>query len=335
MDIWQILRITIRRWYVAAPILVLGVVASYAAADRVAIQYSSGASVLLVSPEALVTPGSEAPVSESPDTTLVPPDSALEGTGNPWLSFTGSLNTAAQAIQLSVLSQETARTIDSEGLSPDYEITTDRRSPIILIEVTSGDPDLTQETLERLVTLVEDDLTRRQVAAGAPESRRIHAEILSMDDTPERAVAARLRVRLGVLALGVVAAVLGAVAFDSIARLSRRRRGRAGVERPDDPARPTTPADMDDEPRVLVLSGQDAPAEHDRPGRPAGRERIAGAGPDPDPATPPSEDAVITLGGDEEDDEVAVGASASRRGNEPQGFAVWTSRSPFGGHVAL
>lgn len=351
MDIWQVLRITLRRWYIAAPILALGVVASYVAADRVAIEYTSGASVLLVSPEALGTPEPEPSAVADPDTTLTPPDSALESTGNPWLSFSGSLNTAAQAIQLSVLSQETARVIEDEGLSPDYSVGTDRRSPIILIETTSSDPELTQRTLERLVTLVEEDLSRRQVAAGAPASRQIHAEILSMDDTPERAVAARLRVRLGILVLGVIAAMLAAVAFDSLVRIARRRRPDRVGPTPDDvhgddDRSPVTVDDspVDQEPRSVeepLEKPDDGDDRQEREERPAARALLEVVErhfefADEEEDEDEEEDASSPVAGASGVvDTVAIGSSANHSRVQQQGFAVWSSRSPSGQRLAL
>src|SRR5690606_18129727 len=182
----------------------------------------SEASMVLVNPETGATVIPPTQLDPEVDAGEATTDPSIDGSGNPWLSFSGSLNTTAQAIQLSVLSQETMRSFEEAGLSTNYEVATDRRNPILLMKVTSDDPVVTQRTLERLVALINEDLTRRQEDAGAAEDRRIHAEVLAIDDTPERLVAARLRVRLATLGLGVVAGVLAAVAVDALAGRGRR-----------------------------------------------------------------------------------------------------------------
>jgi hypothetical protein len=293
MDIWQILRITLRRWYIAAPLALLAIVASYAAAERVAVEYTSAASVLLVNPEPTdeasgpVDPGLPAD-DEDPTALDDPQDVTTEPpvAGNPWLSFSGSLNTAAQAIQLSVSSQDTRSQLEREGLSPTYAVTPDRRNPILVVEATADDPETTQRTLERVLALVSEDLDARQVSAGAPTENRIRVEVLAMDTTPARATAAKLRVQILTLAIGLTVALLAAVGFDTITR--QRRAGR------DD--RPRSPRSPGDQEPVLVLDGDGAVW-------------------------------------DEAEADTATFADERDPQHDRQGFHVWTTRAPRGDEV--
>ncbi len=224
MDIWELLRITIRRWYVFVPLAVLAAVGSAVVARTVAVEYTNDASMLLVNPEPAAILEDEVPSDAvEPYPYASESSSEDEPSGNRWLSFSGSLNTAAQALQLSATSQEMRDELEAEGLSPIYSVTPDRKNPILVLQTSSADPAVSQATLDRLIELISDDLDARQAAAGAPESTKIRAEVLARDRSPERATGARVRVQLLALALGLALAAATSVAVD---QLLRRRQAR-------------------------------------------------------------------------------------------------------------
>lgn len=249
MDLWDVLRSTLRYWYVAAALLIVGLLVGSETVSRIEPVYEADATLLVIGPR-------------NPE--------ALND--NPLLALGSSLVSTTKAAQIVVNSPETRRAIRAQGLEPDYEVATENREPLLRIRVTSSDPQLALATVGGVIDAVDADLAARQDSLEVPTEHRIQTQALSIDPVARENDRARSRVQLALLGASILIAVLGARAFDLV--LARIRAGsamaRAGAATQvpaDDPSTPVAAPRQD-----LVdqrAAGAKGPQEHAPAGRPA------------------------------------------------------------------
>jgi hypothetical protein len=216
VDLWDVGRIVVRRWYVSVPLVLVFFMVAVVMSGRVSPDYSAEASILFVAFGQSSEDLSESTAtSDATDTT---------GPANIYLNFPASLATVAQATGLSVGSDDTRREVAALGLEPAYEVLVEDRSPLLYVRVTSSEDRKAIDTMDHVVSLIETDLDERQDAVDAPADERIEIELLARSEQSSADSGGRGRVRLTVAGLGVLIAVAGAVIFDALVR----RRGAGG-----------------------------------------------------------------------------------------------------------
>ena len=256
MDIWDALRVVMRRWYVALPVIIVSAVVITQVGTRVNAEYSAESSFVLVGHSTTRSDEGDAP-------------SAFV---NPYLSFSSSLSTTAQVLQLSVSSSEARRTVGEKGLATNYEVTVASRSPIVNVSVKADDPEVAVDTLDQVAQLLQDELDVRQDVIDAPADERIGLSVLSEGDAPTTQLGNQNRVRLIFAGVGIASAVAAAFLVEGIAAALGRRRRHAGVSlagepepAPDEPGPVADLAGDDDRHAGVSLAGEPEPAP-DEPG---------------------------------------------------------------------
>lgn len=179
MDLVDLVRIGLRRWYVAVPASIVVVLASLVVRSSVDLEYKSTGSLLLFAPR-------EARVAE-----------------NRLLAF-NSLNVPASVSAQVVSSLETKEKLIAQGASGDYEVGLDPSNPApLVIAVATGSLEQAKRTVELVLAEVDADLERRQVALGAPPETWITTEIVTPPTKPVAQSGARTRAFIAVLMVGM------------------------------------------------------------------------------------------------------------------------------------
>lgn len=200
MDIWDGLRIVVRRWYVAAPIALAFTVFAFLSSGRVAADYTAEASTMLLGP------------NDDLAAITTPDDTAY----NPYLSSCGTCQTVGHALMLSMDSAAVRGSMADEGWSTTYTVAAEPRTPIVLLEATSRDPDVAVGTIDALIDRMSAELVARQEAANAPEDRRITLSVLAQDSEPRGDFTGQTRVRLTLVAIGLALAAGAAFATEAL-----------------------------------------------------------------------------------------------------------------------
>jgi hypothetical protein len=241
VDIWDALGILGRRWYVAVPILLTFVGLAVVTSGQVDAEYKAEASVILLAP------------NQEP----IDPEAPGAGGYNPWLTACSSCETVGQALGLTLQGEAEKRAMAEDGWSTNYVIATEKRSSIVHLEATSRDPANAVGTVDALIDRIASELETVQADANAPGDERITTDVLSQDDTASGDFSTAGRMRLTLLAVGVVAAFAAAFAVEGAAYYLRRRRPSqhdtpvdGDDQAPSYPARPTVPVDDSRTPRV-------------------------------------------------------------------------------------
>lgn len=210
MDLWSLMRVVTRRWYVAAPMVLVTFTVAFAATTSIPPEYEVDGALLLVGPSTVeVDDGIGEPQLQEQ---------------NPLLGFPSSLGTVARTMDLLLGSQETRSEFAAMGLEPGYVIGSDDRSPILQFLVTSADRDVAVATMDELMNRVRSELLRSQDELDAPAGQRIAVQEISPDNEPSPGYSNKRRSQILLLAVGLLATMFTSVAVDAVLR--RRSRGR-------------------------------------------------------------------------------------------------------------
>lgn len=222
MDVWQITVAALRRWYILLPLLALTAVGALKIGEGVHPQYEVTATAILV-------PGPEVTEIESPY---------------------GNRNETAQVLGILLGNTEARDAIETQGLSPEYEINVRDRSNIVNLTVLTDSEDESLSTGEAVLGLGQKELQQRQDAAGIPANAQIGLQILQPPTVSDVVAEGKLRNMAIVGILGAALSLLAAVLFDDLMGLAtrsvRRWRGRQSADRPTQ----STAAEVQEDPPV-------------------------------------------------------------------------------------
>lgn len=214
MDLLDLLKLVIKRWYVAVPFVIVTLVAALAIGSSIEPEYKTAATVILVPPT----------TSQS-----APANGATPAPGNPWLRI--GETAMAQAVQIAVSSGESREKVQAAGGDPAYEITLVTRSSIMTVEISSDSSARALATVEAVAKLISDEVVAQQAKYKPKAGEEITTQVLDagLNVTPSRSNV--LRAQIVVLAIGLLFMAAGVVAFDAIARrrLTKRVNARAGI----------------------------------------------------------------------------------------------------------
>lgn len=215
MDLVDVFKIALKRWYVVLAILVVGGIAAVLLASSVAPEYTIQTQSILVN-------GST--VDQEQSTT----DSTVSA--NPYLRLSGNEFTMLSAMTRRVDGAEYRKQIADEGYDGKFVFSAAQEAPVVITDVTASSPQAAADLSERVQQALRDALADLQAEAGAtPTSDQIIMKPLTTSD-PHEEVGSRNRVLFGMLGVTVAAAIGGAVLVESLVQSRRRRVDDAPVD---------------------------------------------------------------------------------------------------------
>jgi uncharacterized protein involved in exopolysaccharide biosynthesis len=229
----QLLRSSLRRWYVVVLGLLLTGGLTYYVYSQIEPTYEiSGTAVLL------------------PGSSTVP-----EG-GNGFL-YLGGLNPALEVLMRSANSDATVTEIlgDDPG-STSYTVVRDldASGPIVLVTATSDTEAEARSTLRAVLDILPERLATLQTDVAVPDAARMSVLDLAVDEEPTALTSARTRAVLAVAGVGIVATLLLTALVDglllSLARRRADRRARNADTATSDVAPTTDDIDLPPRPKT-------------------------------------------------------------------------------------
>lgn len=202
MDLWDFVRLLVRRWYLTVPLLVLATAAALFAAQGVTPTYTASATGAFLDPAIVVPPNEVVP--------------------NPWAQ--AGVETTAKAVVDSVADPITTDKVAADGYARNYEIKLPSRSVLFGILVSAPTPEGATRTLDHVVDLMRQDLRSKQAAYGVPDKQQVLIQMASGTSI----VATRdslKRVLLVVIGLGGI--LTGLIVFIVDSLIGHRARHRA------------------------------------------------------------------------------------------------------------
>lgn len=192
-----------RRWYLLLAVTVLAVIATTFIVSRLPATYRANASIV-----------------------LVPPETTLGDTGNPYL-FLGGLEQSVDVLSRDLGSEQVREQMAQQGGSAaSYTVTPDytTSAPIVLVTTEASSAAAADAMLDAVVDQVPVSLARLQTALAVSGSAQITTQLIARSEKPETVMSGRYRAMVMVGGALMVADVLFVAMVDG---LLRRRRLRA------------------------------------------------------------------------------------------------------------
>lgn len=205
MDFLTAVKVVVRRWYVVLPVMLVSAVITAGVVQNVPPAYQSAGSVLLASPGMAREDGAPAI--------------------NPFANIDYSSSVVAGIVAQLMESKEVRERLVEAGADPDYIVGTPTGSnaPVLGIESTAATAELSVQTVQIVMTGIQQELETRQRDAGGPPHTWIRAIVLTTPTEADVVVSGKIRALAALAALGLVAAVSLAFLVESIG-VGRRRR---------------------------------------------------------------------------------------------------------------
>jgi len=184
MDLLDLIKLVVRRWYVAVPVVIVTLAAAVALGSAIQPEYNTTATVILVPPTT---------------SAASPANGATPAPGNPWLRI--GETQMAQAVQIAVSSGETRQKVVAAGGDSAYEITLVTRSSIMTVEISSETSAKALATVEAVTKLISDEVVSQQAKYKPKAGEEITTQVLDpgLNVTPSRSNV--LRAQIVVLAV--------------------------------------------------------------------------------------------------------------------------------------
>ena len=224
-----ILRILIKWSFVVAPLAALTIWLALSMSADIKPEYTAEASVQLI--------GTSEIQREDPVTGEIFIESI-----NPLESSPAALTLLARVTVLALGDASVGQELVDSGLTANYNIWVDGRSPIIRTSATDEDPAIAAATAERMINLVFSTIEERQDDVDAPEINRITALPISSGLVGGADFGARDRFRLAIAAVGFALSAAAAFFLEGITELWRRHKRRNAAHVAPEPPRAALPS---------------------------------------------------------------------------------------------
>nr|MDT0658336.1 hypothetical protein [Micromonospora sp. DSM 115978] len=201
MDIFDLVKLMLRRWYATVPVVLATAVAAYAVGSSIQPEYQTTVAVMLVPPT--VSAVAPAP-GESPQP------------GNPWLQI--GEGAMAQAVQISTSAHDARSRVAAAGGDPNYEVDLVPRSSILTVEIAAATRDQALATVDATTSLINDEVARQQSRYGGAGGAQITTQVLDAGRNISPSRSNVLRVQIVLLFLGVLLAAAAGLCWDAVAR---------------------------------------------------------------------------------------------------------------------
>ncbi|MEV6302493.1 hypothetical protein AB0M02_23970 [Actinoplanes sp. NPDC051861] len=197
MDLWDLTRLLLRRWYFAVPMLLVTVGAVVLAAKSVAPDYKAmGYMQLIPAPSA----------GKQPDPKAKPKPA------NPWLDL--GYAALGNAAAITVTDPTNIEKLDKEGLSDSVTVVLSERTPLFEIEVIGDSEQQATATVQRVIKLLQDDIASKQKQYGALEEDTISTLVINDGSAPLQDTGMRKRVLIVAAGLGVLVTTASTIILD-------------------------------------------------------------------------------------------------------------------------
>lgn len=208
MDLVYIVGATLRRWYVALPVVIVAGISLLFVRSSLPTVYQTATTGLVIGPQESIIGNATVEV-------------------NPFVYLADSVKVMAIAGASVANSQQVRDKLAAEGLDADYSVAVQPGTSFIDIKVSGTDKEKTERTTERVLQEVTDIV--RGFQQKSPEGQRMSVQVLQEPNVFETSPDSSQRLMLVIAALGLAAAVGGAVTTDLVLG---RRAARAGGAAP-------------------------------------------------------------------------------------------------------
>jgi capsular polysaccharide biosynthesis protein len=242
MDLWDVTKVALRRWYLAVPLLLVTVAGAGWVGVTVGPEYQATGHVAVIPPEVQRA-------WEVGQLTQV----------SPW-----NEEALAHAAQIRLEGKRLRDELAGAGYRGDWSVQVTGRMPVVSLEVVAPTAEQATATLRRLQQVIDEVVRERQAAYGITAQEQIRTVRYDDGESVDASASRQRRVIVAVLGAGLTMTVGLVLAFDALAGRRRSRR----EQRDGRSAAPTGPSRAHGTwPAGPAAAGPETPA-----GQPNGRQ---------------------------------------------------------------
>jgi hypothetical protein len=216
MNLPEMFRVLLRRWYVTFPALVLVVAATAAAWIVWPTKYTSEVQITLLSSRSVASQQGDG--------------------GNPYMAFSAGLVSVVDILGRNLSSDQSAQQLKALGFTDSYTagIALNAQGPFLAIDVTGKNPAQIMKSMPIIVAFTKSKLASMQNASEAPRNSLIQAVPIAPPSQPAPVRKTKIELVAGVAVIGLVGSFLLCFVVDNILE---RRAGRRAEKYWEDDAR--------------------------------------------------------------------------------------------------
>jgi hypothetical protein len=211
VDLWDLTRLIIRRWYFAVPVLLVTLGAVLFASQSVKPDYKAVGHLQLIPP-------AHAPEPETAKNSRV---------HNPWLDL--GIQALGQAAVLKVQDAKVISSLGAAGYSENVVVSIDYPATFFSIEVVGSSPEQTTGTVKQVMKLLSDDVRTNQQQYGVSQEDMITTLALDQGDKVTVVTSKLKRVIIVGAGISVLITAGLTIGVDALLRRRARRRNAAGA----------------------------------------------------------------------------------------------------------
>lgn len=215
MDLWDLTRLLLRRWYFAVPMLLASVATVVLAAQTVSPDYKATGYMQLI---------------PAPSTGKIPDPKAKPKPANPWLDL--GYAALGNAAALTVTDQTSLDNLVRDGFSDSATVVLNERTPLFEIEAVGDSKEQATGTVRQIVKLLQADIAAKQKQYGALPEDTISTLVINDGSSPEQETGKIKRVVIIAAGIGLLTTTAATIALDYWLR--RRSRRPNGDDEPDE-----------------------------------------------------------------------------------------------------
>lgn len=192
MDLWDVVKLMVRRWYASVPMLLLTMIAVLWTGIHVSPNYTAEGNLMML-----------------PPATEIVAEAGQERTVNPW-----STDALSGAVVTRLRNRALAEQLKTEGYRASWEVGRDLEFySVLAIKVTSPTADEAHAATERLLQVAEAEVRERQAPYRLTDGEKINTIRLGSGEIAEVARGNQMRALIvvlgafGILTMGVTIAV--------------------------------------------------------------------------------------------------------------------------------
>lgn len=209
MDLWDLTRLLLRRWYFAVPMLVATVAVVFLAAQSVSPDYKAMGYMQMI---------------PAPSTGKAEEPNAKPRPQNPWLDL--GYSALGNAVSLTVTDPTALEKLAAQGYSDSVVVLLNERTPLFEIEVVGDSKQQASSTVQKVIELLQADLAAKQEQYGAQKQDIITSLVINDGSNPVQDGGTRKRVLIVAGGLGVLLTTACTIALDYwLRRRSRLKDG--------------------------------------------------------------------------------------------------------------
>ncbi|MFI7544401.1 hypothetical protein [Actinoplanes sp. NPDC049599] len=244
MDLWDLTRLLLRRWYFAVPMLLASVAVVVLAAQTVSPDYKAMGYMQLI---------------PAPSTGKIADPKAKQRPVNPWLDL--GYAALGNAAALTVTDTTSLEKLADQGYSDSVTVILNERTPLFEIEAVGHSKEQATGTVRQVIELLQTDIAAKQKQYGTLPEDTISTLVINDGSSPEQDGGKVKRILIVAAGLGLLMTTAATIALDYWLRRRSLRRA-ADDDSADDTDKPT------DKPTDSGRSGLLAEAEKTRVLRP-------------------------------------------------------------------